>query len=361
MFIKEAGLSWDMKNARRYGFESKIEKAKKVVFLEPAESLEGWPEIKGYDFEGKFSFDEFLKAYAHTGFQASELYKAIVIARKMREENALIILAYTSNMATCGVREQIRFLAKNSLVDVLITTTGGLEEDIIRGIKPFVLGSYDASGRALREKGINRTGNIFIPNDRYLYFERLANRLLKRAYAEKKVWGVSELAFEFGRECETEKKGNKEFDAEGTIAYWAYRNKIPYFVLPMVDGSIGDIIYFFKKSHPDFVVDESSAMTEAVDLCLGAEKTGVIAVGGSVPKHLAANANLFRDGADYAVYINTAGEYEGSNAGANPDEAVSWGKFSDKESTVKVCAEASLVFPLFVAGAFALAGKRANR
>jgi hypothetical protein len=43
-------------------------------------------------------------------------------------------------------------------------------------------------------------------------------------------------------------------------------------------------------------------------------------------KHHIANANLMRNGAESAVFINTAQEFDGSDAGARPDEAVSWGK-----------------------------------
>lgn len=70
-------------------------------------------------------------------------------------------------------------------------------------------------------------------------------------------------------------------------------------------------------------------------------------------KHHIANANLMRNGADYAVYINTAQEFDGSDSGARPDEAVSWGKIRMDAQPVKVYADASLVFPLLVAETFA--------
>ncbi|KAI8929677.1 Deoxyhypusine synthase-domain-containing protein [Entophlyctis helioformis] len=60
-----------------------------------------------------------------------------------------------------------------------------------------------------------------------------------------------------------------------------------------------------------------------------------------------------RNGADYAVYINTGQEFDGSDAGARPDEAVSWGKIRMDAKSVKVYADASLVFPLVVAETFA--------
>ncbi len=62
-----------------------------------------------------------------------------------------------------------------------------------------------------------------------------------------------------------------------------------------------------------------------------------------------------RNGADEAVFINTAQEFDGSDAGARPDEAVSWGKLKAEGASVKVYAEATVVFPLIVAASFAQA------
>jgi deoxyhypusine synthase len=88
------------------------------------------------------------------------------------------------------------------------------------------------------------------------------------------------------------------------------------------------------------------------DSSMGREKTGMIILGGGVIKHAICNANLYRNGADYAVYINTAQEFDGSDSGARPDEAVSWGKISQKAESVKVYGDATIIFPLLVAKAF---------
>ena len=59
-----------------------------------------------------------------------------LISEEMSEEypknNCTIFLGYTSNMASCGVRETIRFLVEHKLVDCLVTTAGGVEEDLIK-------------------------------------------------------------------------------------------------------------------------------------------------------------------------------------------------------------------------------------
>jgi deoxyhypusine synthase len=78
----------------------------------------------------------------------------------------------------------------------------------------------------------------------------------------------------------------------------------------------------------------------------------MIILGGGVIKHHICNANLMRNGADYSVFINTAQEFDGSDAGAKPDEAISWGKIALDAKPVKVYAECSLVVPILVGETF---------
>jgi deoxyhypusine synthase len=78
----------------------------------------------------------------------------------------------------------------------------------------------------------------------------------------------------------------------------------------------------------------------------------MIILGGGVIKHHICNANLMRNGADFSVYINTAQEFDGSDAGARPDEAISWGKIRIDAKPVKVYAECSLVLPILIGESF---------
>ena len=88
------------------------------------------------------------------------------------------------------------------------------------------------------------------------------------------------------------------------------------------------------------------------DIVLDAKETGAIILGGSLPKHHIMNANMMREGTKYTIYINTAMEGDGSDSGALPEEAKSWGKTAADADTVKVQCDATIAFPLLVAGAF---------
>ena len=86
---------------------------------------------------------------------------------------------------------------------------------------------------------------------------------------------------------------------------------------------------------------------------LNTEKTGAILLGGGISKHFVLNANIFKEGLDYAVYINTAQEYDGSDSGARIEEAITWGKVKTKAPNIKIYGDASIIFPLLIAGSFA--------
>ncbi len=322
---------------------AKTEKAKESIFKESAEP--GGTEIKGYDFSKGLDMRKFLESYGSTGAQASNLGKAIEIAKKMRKENITIFLGYTSNMITTGVREFILHLVRNKMVHCIVTTAGGVEEDIIKTIKPFVLGDFRLDGAELRRKGINRAGNVLIPNQRYIEFEKVFTALLRQLLDEQKKTGKittpSEICRRLGGLAD-----------ETSVLYWAARNNIPVFCPGITDGSMGDMIFFFKSQHPEFKIDVTDDIVKLEDLVLDAKETGAIILGGSLPKHHIMNANMMREGVKYAIYINTAIEADGSDSGALPEEAKSWGKASAGAEAVKVHADATIVFPLLVAGAF---------
>ncbi len=303
--------------------------------------------VRGYDFSKKFNIQQFLDSYGSTGFQATQLRLAIDIIKEMKKEKATIFLGYTSNMVSSGLREIIAYLARKRFVDVIVTTAGGVEEDVIKSLKPFLLGSFHADDRQLRKQGINRIGNIFVPNDRYIAFEKLMMPFLQRMYEKQvikdKITSTSEFTNELG----------KEANDENSILYWATRNKIPVFCPALTDGSIGDMLYFFMNSHPDFRLDIASDIVKITEIAMNAKKIGAIVLGGGLAKHHVMNANLFRGGADYAVYISTGSEYDGSVAGARPSEAVSWGKKNLSGRSVHIEGDATIIFPLVVAGLMA--------
>merc|ERR1711908_137740 len=135
---------------------------------------------------------------------------------------------------------------------------------------------------------------------------------------------------------------------EESIYYWAYKNDIPVFCPAFTDGALGDVMYFDSYRSPGFICDIVRDLRILNDISLKARKSGQIIIGGGVIKHHINNANLMRNGADFSVLINTAQEFDGSDAGARPDEAISWGKIAIGALSCKVYAEATLVLPIII-------------
>jgi len=170
--------------------------------------VEGREEVRGYDFNKGLDYGEMFKTYRHTGFQATALGLAIEEVNKMikwrlsdepvaedeaeeykdeekrKNTRCKIFLGYTSNMASCGMREYIRYLCQHKMIDVIVTTTGGIEEDIMKTMAPFYMGDFALDGKSLREKGLNRIGNIIAPNDNYALLESWFLPLVKELHQE---------------------------------------------------------------------------------------------------------------------------------------------------------------------------------
>jgi len=303
--------------------------------------------IKGYDFNQGVNYKKIVKSFSTSGHQASHLSKAIEIVNKMISDRAFIYLGYTSNMVSSGLRDIFRYLVQQKKVNIVVTTAGGIEEDIIKCLGNFILGDFRASGKLLREKGINRIGNIFASNNRYVEFEKFFQPILEEIYQEQRKTGkvitASDLIWSMG----------KKINDKRSICYWAYKNKIKIFCPAITDGAIGDNIYFFKYKRPDFKIDISEDIKDMNNSTIGLRKSGLIILGTGVIKHHILNANMFRNGADYAVYMNNSQEFDGSDAGALPEEAISWGKLSPNAETIKVYGDATILFPILIAETFA--------
>ncbi|XAR67101.1 Deoxyhypusine synthase [Bertholletia excelsa] len=349
-----------------------------AVFKE-SENLEGsCIKIEGYDFNRGVDYSDLVRSMVSTGFQASNLGDAIDIVNQMldwrlsdeaisedckEEETDLafrksvkckVFLGFTSNLISSGVRETIRYLAQHRMVDVLVTTAGGIEEDLIKCLAPTYKGDFFLPGAQLRSKGLNRIGNLLAPNSNYCKFEEwimpILDKMLEEQNQKKVLWTPSRVIARLG----------KEINDESSYLYWAYKNDIPVFCPALTDGSIGDMFYFHSFRNPGLVVDivQDVRAMDGEAVLASPRKTGVIILGGGLPKHHICNANMMRNGADYAVYINTAQEFDGSDSGARPDEAVSWGKIRSSAKKVKVHCDATIAFPLLVAETFAARVKK---
>ncbi|KAI4128461.1 MAG: hypothetical protein LQ338_002734 [Usnochroma carphineum] len=321
--------------------------------------------VKGLEFNNyadkALTVAELMENMGGMGFQATAVAEAVRIVNDMRSwkdaetgARTTVFLGYTSNLVSSGLRETIRYLVEHSHVSAIVTTAGGVEEDLIKCLAPTYLGSFTSRGSELRGKGLNRIGNLVVPNSNYCAFEDWVVPVLDQMLAEQEASKESDEPLVWTPSTVINRLG-KEINNEASIYYWAYKNNIPVFCPALTDGSLGDMLYFhtFKTSPRILDISITRDIRKINDLAMNAKRAGMIILGGGLVKHHIANACLMRNGAESAVYINTAQEFDGSDAGASPDEAVSWGKIKVGGDSIKVHAEATIVFPLIVAATFA--------
>jgi len=204
----------------------------------------------------------------------------------------------------------------------------------------------------LRKKGINRLGNVLVPNESYgIIIEKKMQVLLQSLWKEGvKEVSSSQLCREIGqRICN-----------ESSILYWAAKNNIPVYVPGITDGAVGYQLWLFSQDH-DFKINLLKDSGELNDCVFTAKKTGALIVGGGISKHHTLWWNQFREGLNYAVYISTAVEWDGSLSGARPREAVSWGKINEKAKRIMIEGDASLILPIMVSSLITRLGSSGKR
>ncbi len=350
---------------------------------------EDFVEVKGIDYSKPESVNmrakDLIKSMRTMGFQASSMGEGCEIIDEMRSwrgvyrdsleehertgefddngyQKSTIFMGYTSNLISSGLRDTLRYLVQHKHVSAIVATAGGIEEDIIKCLAPTYLGEFSLQGSKLRDQGMNRIGNLLVPNDNYCKFEEWIVPILDKLLEEQ-----TEAAEKLGKDAfdadspavltpsKLIDRLGKEINDESSVLYWAHKNKIPIFCPAITDGSIGDMLFFhtFKASPQQLRLDIVADIRKINSMSMAAFRAGMIILGGGLIKHHICNACLMRNGADYAVYINTGQEFDGSDAGARPDEAVSWGKIKAEAHSVKIYADATVVFPLIVAATFA--------
>ena len=297
--------------------------------------------VEDYNFSGKMSVDELVTQMEKAwGFTAGKLAVGVKILENMvGDKKCVKFLSFTGNLVATGARGALKELVKRKLVDVVVTTCGTVDHDVARCWKDYYRGSFVMNDSKLRSQGINRLGNVLIPDDSYgVILEEKMQTLLETLWKEgMREVSSSQFCTEIG----------KRICNESSILFWAAENGVPVFVPGMTDGAVGYQTWLFSQDH-DFRLNLLKDSGMLNDIVFDAKKSGALLVGGGISKHHTLWWNQFKDGLDYAVYISTADEWDGSLSGARPREAVSWGKINEKADRTMIEGDASLILPIMV-------------
>ena len=260
-------------------------------------------------------FDELSKS---GGFESVNLSDGLDILTKMiSDEKCLKFVSFVGAVVSTGLRGIIKDMIKNKWFDVAITTCGALDHDIAKHYSHYNEGSFTMDDNELADQNIHRLGNVLVPMENYgpLIEEKMQLFLEEEYKNGVREMTTAEICKMIGRHL-----------GEDSFLHWANKNDVSVVVPGIMDGAVGSQIWMFIQSHRDFklnLIGDADLLSEYI---FKAEKSGAFMIGGGISKHHTLWWNQYREGLDYAFYITTAQEFDGSLSGALVREAISWGK-----------------------------------
>jgi deoxyhypusine synthase len=279
-------------------------------------------------------FEEMSKS---GGFESRNLVEGLdILSSMIQDKKCLKFLSFVGAVTSTGLRGIITDMIKRKMFNVVITTCGALDHDIARYFSNYLEGSFTLDDNELADKHIHRLGNVLVPMESYgPLIEEKMQSFLDKVYKEgKKEMSTAEITKMIGENL-----------GEGSFLYWAHKNNIHVIVPGIMDGAVGSQIWLFTQKHNDFKLSVSADGDLLSGLIFKAKKSGALMIGGGISKHHTLWWNQYRNGLDYAVYITTAQEFDGSLSGALVREAISWGKVTQKAKHTTIHAEATTILP----------------
>lgn len=317
--------------------------------------------LESIEVEKGKSISKLLSEMAKTGFQGRRLGEVFQVWEEMlRDGDVTIFMGFAGSMSTTGQWKIIRWLIENRFIDVLVSTGANISEDILEAMGfSYWRGSHLVDDGELYKLRIDRFYDVYADEMEYRKMESLIaefTETLDPNYA----YSSREYLYLFGKFL-NEKGVN-------SIIAAAYRSGVPVFSPGLVDSGYGiaNVILRYKKNKR-IIVDQMKDFEEIVKIGAESKKTGVIYIGGGVPKdfiQIIAVALEFVKGKDqpheYAIQITTDSPQWGGLSGATFEEAVSWGKESPLGKNVICYCDATIALPIVVHALAERIEKRAN-
>jgi len=274
---------------------------------------------------------------------AGKIGKAARLVTEMfKNPDYTIFLTLAGALVPGGLRSIIAQLIEEGYVNVVVTTGANMVHDMVEALGyRHKVGTFRAEDEQLKQKELGRIGDIYIEHKAFKDLERWLYTLLEEIPEQKRQRiSPSDLLLEIG----------KRITDENSILATAAKKNVPVICPGMPDSIAGFQLWIYGQDK-ELVLDPLGDVSKLVDKVYEAKKSGIIILGGGLPKHFALFANTFREGVDAAVQITMDRPEPGGLSGASLEEAVSWSKVKSEENTVTVICDATIAFPLIVAAA----------
>ena len=269
-----------------------------------------------------------LADFLQRNYPMQEMFAGAI--QRAGQDGVLNWLSFPACLCATGTRGFFVEAIKRKAYNVIITTCGTLDHDIARTYQAYYHGAFELDDVELGEQGLNRLGNVIVPNECYgEILEQSVLPWLEEIEQERKElnpenpwygFGSVELCWAFG----------DRIDDESSLLHWAAKHRIPIIIPGLSDGSIGASYSCIVSEVPDFMIDFLADEQILSDLTWTCEESHALMVGGGISKHHVIWWNQYRGGLDSAVGITTASEHDGSLSGARLREAISGVKSGQK-------------------------------
>lgn len=276
---------------------------------------------------------ELVDGMGRMGFGAGKIARASEIMEKMfSDKDCKVFLGVAGAMVPAGMKQVILDLLDD--VEVFVTTGANLTHDLMESIgERHYLGDEGADDKKLNKEGIDRIYNVYLKNTVYEkledFFEKNFKEFQKCGNIKEFLWKIGELT-----------------PGEGILKK-CWKKKIPVFCPGIADSGIGLMIWGrVAAGRGKTSIDVFSDMNEIIDVAWTAKKSGVIYVGGGLPKNFIQQSLQFSKGATYGIQITTDTPQPGGSSGAPLKEGISWGKMNPNADFVDVFCDATIALPL---------------
>jgi len=304
--------------------------------------------VKQVSCREKMTVNELIQEMNASGVMgAGKLARAVSIYEAMiRDRECKKFFGLAGAMVPGGMKNVVIDLMEKHWIDVLVTTGANLTHDLIEalGFHHFQ-GTHCVDDRILHKKGIDRMYDSYMKGDVY---EKLEEFCLKAFKEMPRKMTIREFLWELGKRTPA--------SHTRSILHTAYKEKIPIFCPAISDSGIGLMVWnekIAKKGEAGIEVDAFDDLKEIMNLSWGEkgkQKLGSVIIGGGTPKNFIVQSFQFSPNkASYAIQITMDRPEHGGSSGAEPREAISWGKLHEKANYVNVICDATIALPIICA------------
>ena len=297
--------------------------------------------VKQLEITENMKISEFINQLDDSGvLGAKRVSRATnLLAQSFKDEDTKVFLSLAGPMVPGGLRKVVRDLVDMGYVDLIISSGANLTHDLLESFGGSHYQGTKQDDEQLQQSGIGRIGDIFTKSDDFEVFEEEIHKIFAQINKKHDVISIKDFIHEIGL----------LIDDEQSIIHTASKNNVPIFAPGLIDCMIGLQLWIYCQDN-DFTISAVEDMTDLSDFVYNSKNVTACMLGGGLPKHYTLASNILTGGIDSGIQITLDRSEGGSLSGAPLEEAKSWAKAKSGSNLVTVVGDATVLFPLIVAG-----------